>query len=135
MRVIEHFTSSQIEELHSLYQGEWWSKGRSLSDTQKCIQGSQITLGVVDENDRLIGFCRVLSDFIFKALIFDLIVNSKHREKGVSATLINQVKSHSRLSEVKHFELYCVPELFSLYQKYDFTSEVGDIHLMRYLKS
>jgi len=38
---------------------------------------------------------------------------------------------HPELSGVRHFELYCLPELVSFYQRHGFSSDVGGIQLLR----
>jgi len=131
MEIIYKFTEEQTKQLHELYLNEWWSKDRTLLETKKCISGSQICIGVVDENKKLIGFIRVITDFIFKALIFDLIINKKHRNKGIGKKLMKEILNHNKLNEIIHFELYCLPELENLYKQFGFTSEVGNIHLLR----
>jgi len=83
-------------------------------------------------SDNLIGFTRVLTDFTFKALIFDVIVHLDHRKEKLGDKLINLVKTHSKLRQVKHFELYCLPELFEFYKKHGFEKNMGDIQLMRF---
>jgi len=114
-----------------LYQQEWWTKGRSLENARRGIEGSQICIGITDENNDLQGFARVLTDFIFKALLFDIIVAKTYRSKGLGDQLMSAIKTHPKLKIVKHFELYCRPELAQFYQKYGFTNDVDDIQLMR----
>jgi hypothetical protein len=96
MNVIYQFTPHQIEELHTLYQKEWWTIGRTLEETRFCVSGSQICIGIIDESGSLKGFERVITDFIFKALIFDVIVSDDQRESGLGSQLINLVKSHQK---------------------------------------
>lgn len=135
MEVIYKLTDDQIEELCALYQKEWWTSGRTLEETKKCVIGSQICIGIIDENRTLIGFARVLTDFTFKALIFDVIISAEHRESGLGSQLISLIKGHHQLRAVRNFELYCLPELESFYQKLGFSSEVGGIMLMRQKKA
>jgi len=130
-KIIYKLNEKQIEQLHDLYQTEWWTKERTLKDTVKCVNGSQICVGITDEKNNLIGFVRVITDFIFKALIFDLIINENNRSQGMGKRLLNEVLTHKRLSEVKHFELYCLPELKSLYEEFGFSSEIEGIQLLR----
>ena len=132
MQVVSKLTENQIKQLHSLYQNEWWCSGRSLADTKICVEESQIIIGVLDDQGDLIGFSRVLTDTIFKALIFDVIVVSEFRGKGLGNLLVNAIKTHHKLKNVKHFELYCKPDMVSFYESYGFTCNVGDIQLMRW---
>jgi hypothetical protein len=39
---------------------------------------------------------------------------------------------HEMLRNVKHFELYCLPEYQAFYALHGFTTDVGNVALMRY---
>ncbi|MCB1851156.1 MAG: GNAT family N-acetyltransferase [Gammaproteobacteria bacterium] len=133
MDVIYQLNERQISELHQLYQREWWTKDRSLAATKNCVAGSQINIGIVDNNGTLLAYARVLTDYTFKALIFDVIVSPEQRGSGLGSRLITLIKHHPALSRVIHFELYCLPEMFGFYARHGFSDDVGNIKLMRYL--
>ncbi|MDH4128732.1 MAG: GNAT family N-acetyltransferase [Spirochaetota bacterium] len=135
MEVIQTFNDSQIKELHSLFQKEWWTKGRTIEEIESCLKGSQICIGLIDKKGSLKGFARILTDYIFKAIIFDLIVSNEFRGSGFGSMLISLIKNHPKLQKVKHFELYCLPEMISFYKKYGFSTDIGGINLMRYVKT
>ena len=130
MQLVHHLTDDQIHQLHQLYQNEYWSKGRSLEDTFRGVEGSTIIFALV-EQDQLLAFARVLTDYVFKALIFDVIVSPSQRAKGLDSEIIKSITSDSRLQKVKHIELYCLPELFEFYGQFGFTRETGAMQLMR----
>lgn len=131
MKVIYSLSEAQIKQLHHLYQFEWWTKDRSLQDTRKVIEGSQVTIGLIDEKSNLQGFARVITDFTFKALIFDIIISKENRNMGLAKKLIHLIKTHAELKEVQHFELYCHPDLIGFYEQNGFTSDIDGIQLMR----
>jgi len=131
MKVIYELSDGQVGKLHQLYQREWWTKGRSLAETKRCVEGSQVCIGVIDDTGVLHGFSRVLTDYTFKALIFDVIVSEQHRGTGLDDKLMRLVMDDDRLRGVKHFELYCLPELYGFYEKFGFSPDVGDVKLMR----
>ena len=83
MQTIYALSDEHLIQLHQLYQQEWWSETRTLEDTRRGVQGSQLRIGLVDEQDALIGFARVLTDYTFKAFIFDLIVRQDQRAQGI----------------------------------------------------
>ena len=117
MDVSFQLNQKQIEQLHRLYQKESWSKGRSLEETQNGVQGSQLCVALIDQEKNLAAFARVLTDTVFKALIFDVIVDEKYRGDGLGDTLIRTIKNHPLLAQVKHVELYCLPELEAFYER------------------
>ncbi len=131
MQIIDELNKKQIEELHQLYQKEWWANERSIEETKACVEGSQICVGVVDSSGKLLGFARVLTDYIFKALIFDVIVSEDYRDTGISNKIMDAIKYHKKLEGVQHFELYCLPEMFHFYEKHGFSTDLVEMRLMR----
>ena len=133
MKQIYQLSPAQMEQLQGLYQKEWWSTGRTLEETRSVVKHSQIVIGLEDIDGQLNGFARVLTDYIFKALIFDLIVSEENRKKGLGEKLMRAILDHPDLQKVKHFELYCLPEMIPFYEKFLFTTDTGKIRLMRYV--
>jgi len=130
MEVIYELSENYIQDLHNLYTNEWWTNQRSLEETRKCVQGSQVCIGLI-ENNTLIGFVRVITDYTFKALIFDLIINREYRARDLGKKLMDLVKNNVQLKDVTHFELYCLPELIEFYKQFEFSEEIGGIKLLR----
>ncbi len=132
MKVIYQLNESHIVDLNALYQHEWWTSGRDLEQTRAGVSNSQLVVGLVDEANRLKAFCRVLTDYTFKALIFDIIVDSGCRNQGLGQQLLSLVKNHESLASVRHFELYCLPEMFEYYRTQGFSEALEGLSLMRY---
>lgn len=131
MKTISEFEDKHIEQLTELYQGEWWSRGRTLEETRRAVTHSQISIGIVDDHGDLQGFARVITDFTFKALVFDVIVSDQCRDQGIGRRLLDTVQNHQKLKAVGHLELYCLPELESYYERHGFSAEVGGVRLLR----
>jgi len=131
MTIVYRFSEQHIEQLYQLYQDVGWGGERTLDGTRSCVENAQVCIGILDKEHKLIGFTRVLSDFTYKALIFDVIVASEHRGNGLAQQLIELVKHHDKLKNVRHFELYCLPEMMGFYSKLGFSSYVDSLNLMR----
>lgn len=131
MKVIYSFSAKHIEQVYLSHKQAWWSSGRSIVDTKKCIEGSQVCIGILDNNENLIAFTRVITDYIFKAIIFDVIVDKAHRNLGLGQQLMQLLKNHERLRSVQHFELYCLPEMIPFYESFGFSTDIDGIKLMR----
>jgi predicted N-acetyltransferase YhbS len=58
-------------------------------------------------------------------------VSEKHRGEGLGKELMNLIKNHLELQEVKHFELYCLPKMVKFYEEFGFSSELGELVFMR----
>ena len=131
MKILNSLNLQHITQLHKLYQKEWWTDKRTLEETQKVVENSQIVIAMLDENNELQAFTRVLTDYVFKALIFDVIVSEKYRGQGLGKELMSLVQNHSALEVVKHFELYCLPEMVGFYEDFGFTKELENLVFMR----
>lgn len=122
-----------VDRLHELYAREWWTSGRTLADVRAMLSGSSYVYAFQDEESGdLVGFARVLTDGVFKAFIFDVIVDPAHRARGLGRKIMRTILGDPRLSRVKHFELYCLPDLERYYERFGFSSDVGGVRLMRY---
>jgi len=131
-RFVENLSGKQAQELHQLFQREWWTRGRELSAVHAMLANSELSVGAVERSsEKLVGYARVLSDQVFKALILDVIVVEAHRGRGLGKQLMDYIVSHPKLAEVKHIELYCLPEMVPFYKKWNFTSELGALKFLR----
>ena len=121
-----------IHDLHGLYRGEWWTRGRGLGDVRRMLEHSDFVFGFSDvPGDRLVAFARVLTDRVFKALVFDVIVANEHRGDGLGRRLMERIIRHPDLENVRHMELYCLPDMVGFYEKWGFSTDVSGVSLMR----
>lgn len=125
--LIEALTQSQLLDLHALYEKEWWTQGRSFDDVRIMIENSSMIVGFVDNKGKLAAFCRILTDFVFRATIYDVIVAEAFRGRGLGRKLMDVVSQHPRLQRVNTIWLCCLPEMVPFYEKWGF--EVCDTGL------
>ena len=92
---------------------------------------SDIIVGAVDGEEDLVGFVRVLTDFVYKATVFDLIVRPDWRGNKLGRVLMNAVITHPALGNVEHLDLNCLPEMCKYYESLGFTSDLGGLSLLR----
>lgn len=131
-RAVGRLDESQVAELHALYQNEWWSRGRGLDDVRRMLAHTDLVFGFLREPaGSLAGFARVLTDRVYKAVIFDVIVAPDCRGRGLGAALIDAILAHPELRGVRHLELYCLPDLLPFYRRWGFSEEIGGTLLMR----
>ena len=124
------YDASAIDRLQRVV--SYRAAGVPLDDIRRMLDHSDFLFGYATPGDeRLIGFARVLSDRVYKALIFDLIVDPQYRNAGIGRRLMEVIVHHPELRRVKHFELYCLPEMEAYYGQWGFTDKIGDIKLLR----
>lgn len=104
--------------LHDFLSTTYWAKGRTLEQIKRTIEHS-LPFGLF-ENERQIGFARVLTDYVTFAYVADVFVLEEFRGQGLGRWLLNQVVSHPELHEVRTWFLV-TKDAHDLYRKVGFT--------------
>jgi ribosomal protein S18 acetylase RimI-like enzyme len=129
-QVINQLNEKQISELVELYKKEFWSKERTYQGVKKMIEASDVIIALVGDDEELIGFCRLLTDFVYRGTLYDVIVKTEYRKMGFGAKLLDAVINHPQLQEVEHIALFCLPEMIPFYEQWDFKKAINGIELM-----
>jgi ribosomal protein S18 acetylase RimI-like enzyme len=129
--LISTLNDTQIDQLVALYSEEFWCNKRTRPGVERMLSHSDVVLSAVDSESNLVGFVRVLTDYVYKATIYDLIVRIDWRGRNLGRTLVDAIMVHPDLKEVEHFDLHCLPEMYKFYEKWGFTSDLGRVTLMR----
>ncbi len=131
-RVVEHLDEPHVHELVALYQNEWWSKGRTLEDVRKMLRHSELVFGVVEAStNRLVGFARVLTDRVYRATLYDVIVADDKRGHDLGKLIVDAVTAHPDLAAIDQLELHCKPELEPFYAKWGFAHNTTGTSTLR----
>jgi ribosomal protein S18 acetylase RimI-like enzyme len=130
--VINCVDDHRFPQLMELYSREWWTHYRTEEQVRELLKRSNLVVGLCDESDdRLVAFARVLTDHVFRAFIFDVIVAPEHRGAGLGHRLMQELLAHPIVREVELIELYCRPELVAYYVRLGFATPDSRVVLMR----
>ena len=97
----------------------YWAAGRTIDEVQTTIDSSFCFGIYLDEKQ--IGFCRVITDYVVFAYVMDVFIDENYRGKGYSSTLINAMMNEPKLQEVKIWRL-ATSDAHFLYEKFGFNS-------------
>ncbi len=98
---------SQIDlnQLQALFKrGAFWAQERSIEDLSIAIANSEPVVSVWDR-EQLIGFARATSDGIYRATIWDVVIDPDYRGAGLGGKLVETVLSHPRMNRVERVYL------------------------------
>lgn len=107
-----------IDSLMLLLKQTYWAPERSRKDVLTAMQNS-ICFGAFDAEDHLVGFARVVTDYVSIWYLCDVIVDEPHRGKGIGKMLLSSITSDERFSKVS--ALLKTKDAHGLYRKYGFT--------------
>ena len=97
----------------------YWAAGRTIEEVQTTIESS-FCFGIYLD-DVQIGFARVITDYVVFAYVMDVFIDEKHRGKGYSSILIDNLLKEPQLKEVKIWRL-ATSDAHFLYKKFGFNA-------------
>ena len=140
-RIVATLTESQVSDLMDLYKNEFWCNKRTREDVVRMLAATDVIIGLVDEGDgvpprklRLIGFTRIMTDFVYRGTIFDVIVHPTYRKMGLGKVLMDAVLNHPQLQAVENLSLNCLPKMIPFYKRWGFTDDIGEMKFMRKMR-
>ena len=107
----------QIDVIHNFLKTSYWANNRSKEKTIKAIENS-ICFGVY-ENEKQIGFARVVSDCAVIAYVADVFILEEYRGKGLSKWLLKTILEHPELQNLRRWIL-ATKDAHGLYAQFGF---------------
>ena len=93
---------TQLQALFKL--GAFWATERKIEDLNIAIENSEPVISVWD-SQKLVGFARATSDGIYRATIWDVVIDPEYRGAGLGRKLVQTVLSHPRMNRVERVYL------------------------------
>jgi len=107
-----------IELIHSFLNRTYWAEGISKETIRRSIEGS-LCFGVF-ENDRQVGFARMITDKATFAYLADVFIIEEYRGRGLSKWLMEVIMSHPDLQGLRRMIL-ATKDAHGLYKQFGFT--------------
>ena len=82
----------------------FWASDRTLEDLQTALDHSDPIVTAWDDTT-LIGFARATSDGVYRATIWDVVVDPNYQGAGIGRKLVQTLITHPRLSRVERIYL------------------------------
>jgi ribosomal protein S18 acetylase RimI-like enzyme len=114
----KNFDSSHLVRL---YAQAPWATGRSVEDARDMLAQTDLAISVWD-GPRLVGFGRVLTDYVYRASIWDVIVDKEYQGQDVGTQIMQRILHHPSLKRVELFWL-CTRDKQAFYEKLGFSAD------------
>ncbi len=90
-----------IEQLkYLLNKNTFWAKKRK-SSSIKCMLSNSLIVVSIWKDNHLIGFGRATSDKIYRAVLWDIVVDQEHQNLGLGKKIIDTILNDKVISEVE----------------------------------
>ncbi|NLM71031.1 MAG: GNAT family N-acetyltransferase [Synergistaceae bacterium] len=117
------------QELANLYRFTRWGRSRSVEDIERMLAGTSMCFSVRHEG-RLAAFCRILTDFVYRASLWDIMVHPDHQGRRVGTALIDYSLDHPAIREIPLIITYTT-ELAPFLTPHGFTQREDALMLLR----
>jgi N-acetylglutamate synthase-like GNAT family acetyltransferase len=112
-----------LEKVKELLAQTYWAKNRDEEKIRKSMDNSLCFGAFMNEDNKQIGFARVITDFATNYYICDVIVDEKYRGIGVGKALIESITTDSKLQDMMGMLL--TKNAHGLYQQFGFKQVNG----------
>ena len=104
-----------------LFEQASWARGRTVAETTPMVLHTDLFI-TAWEDRRLIGCGRVLTDYVYRASIWDVIVDSAYQGRDVGTEIIHRILNHPALQRVELFWL-CTRDKETFYETLGFSAK------------
>ena len=108
-----------LEKLQALFEANTsWAKKRDKQDIKKMLSRSEAVVSVWKDK-KLIGFGRATSDKVYRAVLWDIVVEKSQQNIGIGKKIVYALLSNNLISNVE--KIYIMTTKFeSFYSKIGF---------------
>lgn len=102
-------------------------------ELERTNRNSWLTISAYDEG-KLVGFGRVVTDFVLHAMIFDMIILPDYQGQGIGTMILETLVKKCKEQGIKDVQLFCAKGKRPFYEKNGFKARPEDAPGMQYRK-
>ena len=109
----------------------FWAKNRTINDLKNCLANSDVIISLWVGKE-IVGFGRALTDGIYRGVLWDIVIDKNHQNKGFGTLILKNLLSSKKIKNTKKVYLMTTnKKLF--YSQFDFTEVTTQNLLIREL--
>ena len=124
-------TDAQRETLADRYAETWFGGDWDGDTIDGLLAGTDELAALTDEDDDLLAFAHVLTDYTTVAFVRDVVVEETHRGQGLGRRLLAELRDHPELTDVDEFAVTCPDRLTAFYEACGFERRADGAILVR----
>ena len=92
-RIVDGSGTMDIDEVVRLLRMTYWADKRSAEQIEKSMRNSSCYGVRLDDDKKLVGFARVISDYATTYYLCDVIIDTDYQHKGLGTALVSYIES------------------------------------------
>ncbi len=122
-------TNGLIKLQKLLDNNAFWAKNRTINDLKKCLANSDVVISLWVGKE-IVGFGRALTDGIYRGVLWDIVIDKNHQNKGYGTLIMKEILSSKKIRNTKKLYLMTTnKKLF--YSQFDFKEVTAQNLLIR----
>jgi GNAT superfamily N-acetyltransferase len=82
--------------------------------------------------DKLVGFGRVLTDYVTHAMIYDMIVEPRFQRRGIGSQILDRLLNYCFEEHIRDIQLFCARGKTAFYEAHGFVPRPENAPGMQY---
>lgn len=122
-----------INDYWKLFETTTWNNTYKFdkSDLKNAIDKSWYAVSVYD-NNKLIGFGRIISDGVHHAFIVDMMIDPEYQGQSIGGTVLKKLLDKCKKNNIRDIQLFAAKDKFGFYEKYNFKKRADNAPGMQY---
>ena len=92
-RIIDGSENLRIDEVIRLLKMTYWADKRPAEQIEKSMRNSSCFGVYLDDENKLVGFARVISDYATTYYLCDVIIDTAYQHRGLGTALVSHIES------------------------------------------
>ena len=124
-KIIDGADKMNTEDVLRLLGMTYWADKRPREQVEKAMQNSSCYGVYLDDEKKLVGFARVVSDYATMFYLCDVIIDTEYRHKGLGTALVSYIESLPQYSTLRKFLI--TRDAHALYRKFGYETVDGRV--------
>lgn len=117
-RIIENMGNIGIDEIARLLKMTYWADKRPIEQIEKSVKNSSCYGVYLEDEKKLVGFARVISDYATTYYLCDVIIDRAYQHKGLGTALVSHIESRPEYRGLRG--ILITRDAHSLYRKFGY---------------
>ena len=92
-RILDGRENMEIQDIIRLLKSTYWADRRSEEQIARSVLNSSCYGVYLEEEEKLVGFARVISDYATTYYLCDVVIDQEYRRRGLGTALVSYIES------------------------------------------
>lgn len=124
-KIIDGADKMNVDDVLRLLRMTYWADKRPREQIEKAMWNSSCYGVYLEDEKKLVGFARVVSDYATMFYLCDVIIDTEYQHKGLGTALVSYIESLPRYSTLRKFLI--TRDAHALYRKFGYETVDGRV--------